>query len=80
MQLFLKSFGLLIVLAVFSAWAIYLNLRYPLPGQRDESFKDWVKRFCETYQGAPCRQTKLVFWICVVGTIAAHTANFLIHH
>jgi hypothetical protein len=80
MMLFLENFGFLIFLATFSGWGIYLMVRFPLPGRQNESYKDWVIRFCETYKGTPCIQTKAMFFMCALGTTGFHVADFLTRH
>jgi hypothetical protein len=68
MTIFLESFGLIIAVALFGAWGIFLSIRYPLGQDAHENQFSWLNRFCQKYQGKPCKQMKLFIWSCGIGT------------
>ena len=69
MYLFLDSFGFIIVLALFAFWGITLSIRYPLPMAPQDNRTTWLVRFCEKYNGAPCKKMKFFIWSSAIGTV-----------
>ena len=80
MVLFLESFGWIIAVALLVLWGITLSVRYPLPTNTQDDRYGWLARFCDKYQGRPCKQMKFFIWSCSVGTVLFTVLNAYVVH